>query len=196
MPGMDGWAVLGALKGDPLLADIPVVMLTMVDDRNLGFTLGAAEFLPKPIERERLLRVLRKCHNGAPPGHALVVEDEPAAREHVRRHLAEAGWEVTLAGNGREGLERIAERRPDLILLDLMMPIMDGFTFLEELRHRANGVRIPVVVVTAKDLTAEDRGRLTGRVFQVLHKGTLTRDGLLHEVQRMVAERVREECTA
>jgi CheY-like chemotaxis protein len=190
MPGLDGWAVLGALKGDPATSDIPVVMLTILDDRDLGYALGAADYLTKPVERERLIAALRKhvrpdtLSNGA--RRALVLEDDPATREMLRRLLQREGWAVEEAPNGRVGLAKVAEKPPDLILLDLMMPELDGFGFVERLRAEPSWRAIPVLVVTAKDLTPEERLRLTGWVEQVLQKGAYSRDELLAEVRALV----------
>jgi PAS domain S-box-containing protein len=187
MPGMDGWAVLAALKADPHLAEIPVVMLTVVDDRNMGYALGASDYVTKPVDRERLVSVLQRYGQAPSPGRVLVVEDEPAARELLRRVLEAEGWTVTEAENGRQALERVAQQRPDLILLDLMMPEMDGFELMDELRRREGWGTIPVVVVTAKDLTAEDRMRLNGCVHKILEKGAYAREDLLAEVRDLVA---------
>ncbi len=186
MPGMDGWAVLGTLKGDPELARIPVVMVSMVDEKNLGYSLGAAEYLTKPVERAGLVGVLRKhLGDGAAGDPVLVVEDDPITRELLRRLLEAEGLEVVTAENGRIGLERVDERRPALVILDLMMPEVDGFEFLQTLRGRESGRQIPVVVLTAKEVSEEDRKRLQGRVEQVLQKGTRSPDELLEEVRRL-----------
>src|SRR5262249_47843169 len=137
MPGLDGWAVLSALKSDPATAAIPVIMLTMVEDRDLGYAVGAADYLTKPIDREHLAAAIRphgRTESAAGTRTALVVEDDPATREMLRRMLQGDGWAVTEAQNGRVGLERVAASPPDLILLDLMMPELDGFGFVERLR--------------------------------------------------------------
>lgn len=131
MPGMDGWAVLESLKGDPATRDIPVIMVTMTRDRELGFALGATEFLTKPIDRKRLVSMLSRYAAGADGSDALVVDDSPEVREVVRRALEREGWVVREAANGREALEQVEARLPSLVLLDLMMPIMDGFEFVE-----------------------------------------------------------------
>jgi len=187
MPGMDGWAVLMALKADPNVADIPVIMLTMVDDKSMGYALGASDYLAKPINRDRLLAILRKYRCERPPCPVLLIEDDSVTRELMRRMLEKEGWIVTEAENGYAGLEAVAKNLPDLILLDLMMPGMDGFQFLEELRKHEKWRSIPVVVVTAKDLTEEDRLRLNGFVQTILQKGAYGRDGLLNEVRDLVA---------
>jgi CheY-like chemotaxis protein len=184
MPGMDGWAVLSALKAAPDLADIPVIMLTIVDDKNLGYALGASDYLTKPLDRERLLSVLNKYRRDAP---VLVVDDDAALRELLRRILEGAGYTVVEAENGRVALERLRTMAPGVILLDLMMPEMDGFEFVAEVRRHEAWRAIPIVVVTAKELTAEDRQRLNGYVERILQKGAYTRDTLLTEVRDLVA---------
>jgi CheY-like chemotaxis protein len=185
MPTMDGWSVLAALKADPALAGIPVVMLTMLDDKNLGFALGASDFMTKPIDRDRLRGLLaRYRRDGA--GDVLVVEDDPATRELLRRILEADGWSVTEAENGRAGLRALDRGTPSLILLDLMMPVMDGCRFAAELRNRTPRVEIPVIVITAKDLTAEDRRALNGDVQGVLRKGAFTRVEMLREIHHLL----------
>jgi len=184
MSGMDGWAVLSALKADPDVADIPVIMLTIIDDRNLGYALGASDYLTKPLDRERLLSVLNKYRREAP---VLVVDDDVALRELLRRILEGAGYTVVEAENGRVALERLRTMAPGVILLDLMMPEMDGFEVVTEMRRHEAWRAIPIVVVTAKELTAEDRQRLNGYVERILQKGAYTRDTLLAEVRDLVA---------
>jgi CheY-like chemotaxis protein len=186
MPGMDGWVVLTTLKADPDLADIPVVMLTMMDDKNLGYTLGASDYLTKPIDRDRLAAVLSKYRCEVPDCRVLLVEDDDVTRELMRRMLQKAGWGVAEAENGRVGLARVAEHQPQLILLDLMMPEMDGFQFITELRKMPEGQNIPIIVITAMSLTEADRQRLNGSVIQVLQKGAYSRDELLDEVGNLV----------
>ena len=189
MPGMDGWAVLAALKGDVDLAGIPVVMVTIVEDMNMGYALGASDYLVKPMDRRRLAAVLDKYRCLHPPCKILVVEDDAPTREMLSRMLEKAGWLVTEAENGRVALARMAGAAPDLVLLDLIMPEMDGFAFLEETRQTEAWQRIPVVVVTAKDLTPEDRARLNGYVETILNKGAYTRDDLLRQIRNMVTRR-------
>ncbi len=186
MKGLDGWAVLTELKADPALADIPVVMLTFVDNKNLGYALGASDYLTKPIQRERLRAVLEKYRRQPQPGQVLVVEDDPQTQEILRRLLEKEGCQVIVAENGRVALERLAESRPMLILLDLMMPEMDGFQFIDRMRRHENWRTIPIVVVTAKDLTKEDRVRLNGYVQEIIRKDACPRDELLAEVSELV----------
>jgi PAS domain S-box-containing protein len=189
MPGLDGWAVLTRLKANPDLATIPVVLLSVVEDRNMGFALGATEYLTKPIDRKRLVTILKDyvpSDGGAP---VLVVEDDEPTRTLLRRALQKEGRKVMEAENGRIALNRIADQRPSLILLDLMMPDMDGFEFLDALREDHDRRGIPVIVITAKTLTEEDRQRLNGGVQSVVQKRTLDQDELLAQVRALVAGR-------
>jgi adenylate cyclase len=187
MPQIDGWSVLAALKGDPDLAEIPVIMLTIVDDKMRGYTLGAAEYLIKPIDRARL-RVVLERHCG-PRGLVLVVDDDRDVRERTRQMISREGFRVVEAGNGREALARLETEQPDVILLDLLMPEMDGFAFLDELRKRDDSKQPPVVVLTAKDLTEKDHARLNGGVTRVLQKGASGRDDILNELANILARR-------
>jgi signal transduction histidine kinase/CheY-like chemotaxis protein len=187
MPDLDGWTVLAALKGDPALADIPVVLVTIVDEKTRGFALGATDYMVKPIDRERLAGVLRALCGDRPAPHALVVEDDETTRSVIRQTLERVGWTVAEAEHGRRGLDRVAERRPDVVVLDLMMPEMNGFDFLDALRENPDWRGIPVLVLTAMDLTDEDRRRLNGEVERILQKGASARDQLLDEVGRVLA---------
>ncbi|PYI89199.1 MAG: hypothetical protein DME26_01770 [Verrucomicrobia bacterium] len=186
MPGMDGWAVLTALKADKELADIPVVMMTIVDDKNMGFALGATEYFTKPIDWSRLTAVIKKYRKEPAPGTVLVVEDDPTMQEMLQRNLQKQGWQVRLARNGRVALSQLSEQVPALILLDLMMPEMDGFEFMVELRRRAECKQVPVIVITAKELTAEDRLRLNGQVARIIQKSTMSLDQLVAEVKELL----------
>jgi len=185
MPVLDGWTVLSALKADAAVADIPVVMLSIVDDKDLGYSLGAAEYLTKPIDRDQLRAILQKYVREL-PHPVLVVEDDAAAREMLVRQLVKEGWVVDEAENGQIALERVAERPPQLILLDLMMPVMDGFQFLTELRKREDGRSIPVIVVTARELGLEEREFLDTNVREILQKGATSREALLEQVRRQL----------
>jgi hypothetical protein len=188
MPGMDGWAVLTALKADAALAGIPVILQTIIEDRNMGFALGASEYLTKPIDRKRLAALVKR-YVPTEGGPLLVVEDDAATRALLSRELGKAGWMVREAENGRVALERIAEQRPALVLLDLLMPEMDGFEFLAALRQEVREPGIPVVVITAKTLTEEDRRRLNGGVQRVVQKRGLDAQDLLAEIRSLIAIR-------
>ena len=161
-----------------------VVMLTIVDDKNLGYALGASDYLTKPIDRERLTAVLDKYRRER---LVLVVDDELSVRQLLRRMLEPDGYTVIEAENGRAAMERLRDVAPDVILLDLMMPEMDGFQFVAEFRRHERWRDVPVVVITAKDLTSEDRLRLNGYVHAILQKGAYDRDALMTEVRDLVA---------
>jgi signal transduction histidine kinase/DNA-binding response OmpR family regulator len=191
MPQMDGWAVLSAIKQDPLLADIPVVMLSMVDDRGMGYSLGAAEFLVKPIARSELAEMLDRYKTEKAERPVLVVEDEADARELIRRALEAEGWRVVEAQDGQEALRCVSQRRPALILLDLMMPRMNGFEFVTELRKTESWRSIPIVVITARQVTETDRERLEGAVHKILRKISSTREVLLSEVGALMNRHVK-----
>ena len=186
MPSMDGWAVLSALKSDPATKDIPVVMLTMVEDRPMGFALGATEYITKPVQKTRLLEAVSKivAHEA---DDILVVEDDPMAADIVMRTVQGDGRTCRHARNGREALSMIHQARPALIILDLMMPEMDGFTFLDALRAEGpDFADIPVVVLTAKDLTQAEQESLAGRVMETLRKGAGQRENLLEVIHRQL----------
>jgi CheY-like chemotaxis protein/anti-sigma regulatory factor (Ser/Thr protein kinase) len=183
MPGMDGWAVLKELKADPELCDIPVIMVTIGGEKELGYTLGAVEHLGKPIDRPHLRQLVQQHATPDGSSHALVVEDDEPTRSLLRRVLEDDNWNVAEADNGAIALEHIEKNVPDLILLDLMMPVMDGFDFIQEL-HKTEKLRsIPIIVITAKDLTPQDRHRLNGDVIRVLQKGPKTNEKLIEEIR-------------
>jgi CheY-like chemotaxis protein len=185
---MDGWAVLAALKSDPNLRSIPVILQTILEDRNLGFSMGAAEYLTKPVDRKQLTALVRRYVPVDTGGRILVVEDDVPTRAMLERTLSKAGWQVEEAENGRVALDRVAERPPSLVLLDLMMPEMDGFEFLDQLRRTEPEKGIPVIVITAKTLTEADRDRLNGGVERIVMKRTLEAEALLSEVRRLVPQ--------
>ncbi len=193
MGGMDGWSVLASIKADAQLADIPVVMLTMVDDRRRGFALGASDYMTKPIDRKRLAQILQKYRNNKgdtgriPAGSVLIVEDDDDTRDVLAKTLERVGWEVRSASNGKEALAHLNEvGLPTIILADLMMPEMDGIEFITQMRQRSDWQAVPIIVLTAKDLTAEERLILSAYVEQVLEKQTYSTDRLIEEVRRQV----------
>jgi len=185
MPDLDGWTVLAALKGDPQLADIPVVLVTIEDNRSRGYSLGATEYMTKPIDRERLISLLQNISSPI-ARKVLLVDDDEIMRESVRRVLEQEKWEVAGASNGRFALAHLAESCPDVIVLDLLMPEMDGFEFLVEMRQRPEWRDIPVLVLTAKDLSVEDQKQLNGYVEQVMRKNASDLGELLRELGRML----------
>jgi CheY-like chemotaxis protein len=171
MPQMDGWGALKELKADADLRDIPVIMVTVLNERGMAIPLGAADFVTKPVDRQRLTAILRDhCVN---PGSTsiLVVEDNLPTRDALCRSLANMGYAAYAAVNGRKGLDWLANHpTPSLILLDLLMPEMDGFEFLRDLRKQPAFVDVPVIVVTAKELTAEDVRILSGQTERIITK--------------------------
>jgi signal transduction histidine kinase/CheY-like chemotaxis protein len=186
MPEMDGWVVLTLLKADPELAAIPVIMLSVRADQDFGFAMGLADYLQKPIDPKRLIGVLKKYHRLRPSKHVLVVEDDAAMREMLSRMLEREDWMVEQAENGLAALESVARDQPSLIILDLRMPVMDGFQMIAELQKHEDWRKIPVVVISAKEITQEDRQLLQGHVKKILQKGDFSRDELLREVQQTV----------
>ncbi len=189
LPNMNGWDVLAALKADPSLADIPVVMMTILDEQDQGFALGASDYLTKPIDYHRLNQLLTRYRPQIQPvdgGRVLVVEDDTQTRELFRRLLVKEGWTVFEAEDGQQGLEQLQTITPDLILLDLMMPNMDGFQVIAHVRAHPDWRSLPVVVITAMELTEGDRSFLTGSVERVLEKGRQSRDDLLREIRTLV----------
>ncbi|GIW78645.1 MAG: two-component hybrid sensor and regulator [Gemmatales bacterium] len=189
MSGMDGWAVLSSLKADPQLADIPVIMITIVGEENLAYSLGVTDFLVKPVDRDRLVAVLSKYRPAKPQTSVLVVDDDFSMRELLRYLLRELDCSVREAANGLAALSILAEQKPDLILLDLMMPVMDGFQFLEEVRRHSDCQDIPIVVLSAMELSAEERSRLQGRVQQILEKSASAQEDLLEALKKILAIR-------
>jgi signal transduction histidine kinase/DNA-binding response OmpR family regulator len=185
MPEMNGWEVLTRLKSDPDLADIPVVMVTIEDDRALSCALGAVDYLLKPIDSDRLLALLQPYQTESAATSVLVVEDNPENREMIRRQLTKAGWPVLEAQNGVQALEVLQIQQPGVILLDLMMPEMDGFEFIRQLRQHPQWRSLPVIVLTAKDLTAEERQWLDGQTQRIYQKGAGNRQ-LLDEIHSLL----------
>ncbi|MBB3209238.1 signal transduction histidine kinase/CheY-like chemotaxis protein/CHASE3 domain sensor protein [Rhodopirellula rubra] len=185
MPKVDGWSVLSTLKADDELADIPVVMQSVQDDRDLGFMLGASEYLVKPVNRDRLLSMLQKYLRDG-EGTVLIVDDDEPTRRAIQRTLSTQSWDIVQAIHGADAVDRMHEKIPSVILLDLMMPTMDGFEFLDILKSNPLWQNVPVVVMTAKELTNDDRERLAGGVERVLAKSGLDRHRFLDEVRRIV----------
>ncbi len=190
LPTMDGWSVLNALKADPQLQEIPVIMLTMVENQNLGYALGASDYLTKPVERHQLASVLRKYACEKPPCRVLIVDDDADVRQLLRQMLEKEGREVAEAVDGMEALDKLADKLagklPELILLDLMMPRMNGFELSLELFRRPEYAHIPIVVLTAKDLTPEELTSLNHHVEQVVQKGAYSQEELLERVRKAV----------
>jgi signal transduction histidine kinase/CheY-like chemotaxis protein/HAMP domain-containing protein len=186
MPDLDGWSVLAALRQDADLAEIPVIMITILDEHRRGVALGAAGYLTKPIDRERLHRMVSRFRASARPTRVLLVDDDKDQRERLRGWLQGEQWAVQESGNGREALTRLQADKPDVILLDLMMPEMDGFAVVAALQKEPRWRDIPVIVITARDLDAKDRERLNSGVQSVLVKETFRPAELVERIRRLV----------
>ena len=187
MPGMDGWSVLSQLKAMPGFADIPIILLTMLDNKEMGFALGAADYLTKPIDAQKLLPVLDRHRSPKQAGTVLVVEDDPASRELVVRMLEKESIVVKEATNGKEALDIIQGGvMPDMIILDLVMTEMDGFEFLRQIHPHPEWSKIPVVVMSSLDLNPETQQALKGQVERIFQKGSFAREDLLREVRETI----------
>ena len=188
---------MAQFKADPHLAAIPVILLTMVDDaQTAGSALGASDFLIKPVDGDKLLSILAKHSAPRKETSILVVEDDPATREMIVRLVEREGWLAVPAENGRRALELLRTFTPSLVLLDLLMPEVDGFSVLREMRESAAWRDIPVVVVTSLDLTGEVRRLLQQQAERVLQKGRYTTTELLNEVRSAVTEFLRRRASA
>ena len=188
MPDIDGWTVLAALRGDPELADIPTIMATIVDEQRHGMTLGAVGYLTKPIDRDKLVDLVAKYRAPSGPTRILVVEDDATQRELIRSWLEPQNWSVIEADNGRVAIDRLSERVADVILLDLMMPEMDGFQLVAEMQKHPAWSKIPVIVVTARDLTVEDHARLNSLIEMILRKERFNPATLIESIRQVVAK--------
>ncbi|MBX3173974.1 MAG: response regulator [Gemmatimonadaceae bacterium] len=189
MPGMDGWEVLKRIRADTELADVPVIMLSVLHEQQMALALGATEYVTKPIDRAQMRRILRQQRGRTAGNTVLVVEDDADVRATMRSGLEREGWTVIEAENGRVALERLGEQVPALILLDLMMPVMDGAEFVAAMRAVEAWREIPVVVVTAKDLSHEERARLNGHVNDVLTKGSHSPLDLARDIRVLMRRR-------
>jgi CheY-like chemotaxis protein len=187
MPGSAAWSILRELKADSALQPIPVVMVFLRHDEGMGFSLGAAGYLAKPVDRKLLLRLVDMYATADSSKRVLVVDDQPDVRDVVRRTLEQAQWQVSEAENGRVGLDRVAEVEPDLVVLDLMMPVMDGFEFLRELRDTPLGCTLPVLILTAKELGTEERRFLETQSAHVMAKDARHIDAAMAQVREAVA---------
>jgi CheY-like chemotaxis protein len=191
LPKLDGWSVLNALKREPATSDIPVVIVSIVDNRDFGLVLGATDYLVKPIDPERLRSVLRGMGHApaGPNGSILVVDDDPSLREVLESVLSSDGWRVTTAVDGEAALRALERERPAAMVLDLMMPRVDGFGVLDVVRRQPSLRDLPIIVVTARELTDEDRQRLASGVQRVVLKDRLGLDELRQEIRGLLEQR-------
>jgi CheY-like chemotaxis protein len=174
---------LAELKSSPEVNRIPIIVCSIIEDESKGFSLGAADYLVKPITESELLRALDRVEHRSPVQTVLIVDDEPDAVRLVRRVLeSRSGYRVLEAMSGAQAIAAIRDQRPDAVLLDLMMPEIDGFAVLEQMKSSSLTRHIPVIVITAKELTDEDRTRLQGKVTALFNKGGLNAESLLGEI--------------
>jgi CheY-like chemotaxis protein/nitrogen-specific signal transduction histidine kinase len=190
LPDLDGWDVLAALKADPSTVAVPVVIVSIVDERGRGFALGADEYLVKPVSRDDVLSALARVRALPDRGTLLAIDDDPMSVELVKTVLQPAGWTVVTAADGATGIVLARTRKPTAILLDLLMPGIDGLTVVEVLRADPETADIPIVVLTAKALSAADKERLKGRISYVAQKGDFDQALLIDLVRRAAANRV------
>jgi signal transduction histidine kinase/DNA-binding response OmpR family regulator len=188
MDDTNGWDVLAALKADPEVADIPVIMVSIIDDKNRGYALGATDYLTKPVHPEQLKKILKKFRPEGSPGLALIIEDDAPSRQLLHRLLDRDGWKVEEAANAIIGLEKVAQGIPSLILLDLMMPEMDGFEFVSRLRANEQYRLIPIIVLTAMTLTEEEKSWLSENVTRIAYKASTSWTSLIAELTNIVKE--------
>ena len=187
MPGIDGWAVLAALKTDAELMEIPVIMASMLDEKERGLRMGADAYVPKPFGPDRLAELIRKHLRGRESGKILCIESRSMEGERVAGWLKERGWEVSEATDGPQVLDRLQNDPPDLILIDLVVPDDGGMTLLAQVRGNDAWLAIPIIVITASDLAPEARQRLQGQVEKIFTTGVFGRDDLVREVRSLVA---------
>ncbi len=188
MPEMDGWSVLRTLKADKQVSDIPVVMASIIDEKKKGFSLGAADYLSKPVERDRLIGSISKLLGGKVGKVILIVEDNDDLRFTVKEALTSAEYIVLEASNGKEALDILndkSKKNPDLILLDLMMPKMNGFEFLEAYRKEFEK-QAPVVVITGADLDEDDKKFLSSETSRVLEKSSMSDTGIADHLVKTI----------
>ncbi|MEK6622075.1 MAG: response regulator, partial [Planctomycetota bacterium] len=197
LAGESGWKVLEKLKETSETKDIPVVVVSIFEERDRGFSLGAVDYLVKPITREQLVQTLKRrgltVGPEAGPVHILVIDDEPKTVELVAAVLEAEGYCVQKAYGGEEGIDLAIRQGYDLIILDLMMPKVDGFDVVEELKKHAGSKDVPIIIATAKDLTEEDLLRLRGKVESIAQKGRFSKEELLRDIKRIEKARLEEQ---
>jgi len=188
MPKKDGWQVLRELKSTPETQDIPVIILSIVEEKKLGFSLGATEYILKPVEKDVLLRKLRNLEKTRKVKRILIIDNDPDTVRLIGNVMKETGYEVTAAYNEKDAIRSIQDFRPDLIILNLTMPEMGGFDVVEYLKT-ADGVRdIPLILLTQKDLSEKEIDDLNGMIQGILNKGVLTKEDLLKEIKETISK--------
>jgi len=185
-PGRGGWETLASLKMNPATAEIPVIIVSVVDQRRMGFAMGAAEYLVKPVARPALLRAVQKWVPQHKEASILVTDDDPAVVEMVREFLTGAGYRVLTAYDGRQALQLLDQQHPDALVLDLMMPQVDGFEVISQIRQNPQLRELPILVLTAKDLTDDDLELLSRDTRALLRKDFSWREELLRQINQVV----------
>ena len=192
LPGLDGWEVLKRLKNDDVTRHIPVVIISMVDNRDLGLALGADDYFVKPVDRDRLLdrvRAITSRGNGVKP-QLLLIDDDSAVHALLDEELSSLGYSVQCAFSGEEGLRVAQDHAPDVIILDLMMPGMSGFDVAGTLKDDPRTANIPILVLTSKEISSDDRALLHSKVTSFVQKGQSARDQLVREIRRVTSQPV------
>ncbi|MFC1493214.1 response regulator, partial [candidate division KSB1 bacterium] len=195
MPEMDGWETLRHLKSLSGTADIPVIVISVSEDRTTGAALGAAGYILKPVEKNTLLNEIQKISMIKSVQNIMVVDDDTPTRLYIQTILEEMDYAVTTASDGQEALEVMNLKKPDAIILDLLMPVMDGFTVIEKLRQDREKNQIPVIILTAKDISIKDKAKLEGAVRRIVTKGTMKKEDLLHDIKSTLDEIESQLCS-
>lgn len=189
LPKKDGWDVLSELKNSPDVANIPVIIVSMIDNKDLGFSLGAVEYLMKPIDRTKLVNSVNACiplvQNKDKPKKILLVDDDEEVVKYMSVVLEDAGFEVLKAYSGNDGINLALNSNPDLIVLDLMMPDISGFDVVERLRNHPTAKKIPIIICSAKDITPEDKKVLNGHILTIVQKSSNTKEVLLSTIKKI-----------
>ena len=185
MPGKDGWDILHALKNDPLTEAIPVICISILDNREMGLSLGAVEYLVKPVDKDEFIRELRRLAKDRPICDILIIDDDPKAVALLSQYFQEVDdYRVRKAYGGKEGLAKVKEQGPDLIILDLMMPEVDGFEVISHLKKSEETKHIPIIIVSGKDLTREEVAYLNSKIEKIIRKGDFRKEQLLLDIKK------------
>ena len=187
MPDIDGWTVYKKIKSIPLLSEVPIIIVTVGDYKKMAYDFGITEFLSKPINWDTLSDTINKYKIEMKKNHILIVDDDNVTRTILKKMLIKDGWSIAEAENGREALKSIKDKQPALILLDLIMPIMDGFEFLNKINNYEDQ-NIPVIIITSKDLSEDDLKYLNKNSNNIIQKGNYTRNQLVTEIDKVIKQ--------